>query len=125
MNYKEAADILRNHNQWRRDKNTPAETKMQEPRVLGEAIDTATEVLYSLSEKGDSVTSNEYFCKEQALIAIAEKLLDLDVAQRVSLATFLSLLRLDSTEMSEWFAEQTNIFLTKIQQEGHSETDDE
>lgn len=39
MKLKEAIDILKKHNKWRRDKNVPPKIKMQNPVKLGQAID--------------------------------------------------------------------------------------
>lgn len=40
MKLREAKEILRKHNKWRRDKTVPSKLKMQDPTQLGIAIDT-------------------------------------------------------------------------------------
>lgn len=44
MTREEAAEILRDHNEWRRDKEVPSSKPMVCPTLLGKAIDFA--VLY-------------------------------------------------------------------------------
>lgn len=49
MTKQEAIEILEKHNLWRRDNNVPSKYEMQEPKVLGQAIDFA--IKYMKDEK--------------------------------------------------------------------------
>ena len=50
MNTKEAADILRQHNAWRRNMDDDSPMVMQSPRLIGEAIDVAVRVMEELND---------------------------------------------------------------------------
>lgn len=50
MNIKEVIDVLKKHNIWRRG----ADTEMQDPRVLGEAINTAVHLLEGMIKENKS-----------------------------------------------------------------------
>ena len=51
MNAIEAADILRKHNEWRRDDDGLIET--HSPKLIGEAIDLAVEYITRSVKKGE------------------------------------------------------------------------
>lgn len=49
MTTERATEVLKQHNEWRRDDNIPNSKDMVNPTELGQAIDKAVEVLSELS----------------------------------------------------------------------------
>lgn len=47
MKVEEALEILKKHNEWRRDDSVPNSKEMVNPTTLGIAIDTITEFIFS------------------------------------------------------------------------------
>jgi hypothetical protein len=53
MDLQEAAEILRSHNEWRRDDSAPAKRLMQSPEELGVAIDTVLAIVDAIGKAPD------------------------------------------------------------------------
>lgn len=51
IDIKEAIQILKKHQEWRRDPNVPVKTKMQDPKEIGKAIDIAIIILKEYNKK--------------------------------------------------------------------------
>lgn len=57
MDLQEAIKTLKEHNEWRRDREIPSKIKMLEPFVIGKALDLAIEVLSKVLEEQNNPIS--------------------------------------------------------------------